>query len=361
VFGNGHPDPTDQHGFGARFQLIQRVAPWPSACIVTGIVVLVCDDQPDVLVALDILLKDGGYRARMTASPNELLSELNRQPVDLVLTDMNFHRDTTSGKEGLELVESICRRPEHPPVVVMTAWADIDLAVEAVRRGAVDFVQKPWDNSKLLASLQRAIRQSRGGRTEMETARLVQERLLPRREYRVGRARFRASFDPAGEVGGDYFDFFQLGPDRCGFLLADVSGKGVPAALLMANLQALFHAQEPALLSAPAKLLERVNDLFFRSTAPEHYATLFYGAYDGSREELTYVNCGHPPATVKRIGGNLEECAATGLPVGLFPSARCTERTVRLGRAERLVACSDGITEADMGEDDKTRIELRIE
>lgn len=325
--------------------------------------VLVCDDQPDVLVALDILLKDGGYRARMTVSPDELLAELNRgsQPIDLVLTDMNFARDTTSGREGLDLVESICRRPDHPPVVVMTAWGDIDLAVEAVRRGASDFVQKPWDNSKLLSALQRSMRQARSGRTEMEAARLVQERLLPRREYRVGRARFRASFDPAGEVGGDYFDFFELGAQRCAMLLADVSGKGVPAALLMANLQALFHAQDRELLGAPARLVERVNDLFYRSTAPEHYATLFYAAYDGEREELTYVNCGHPPATVKRAGGGVEMCESTGLPLGMFPSARGEERTVRLGRAERLVVCSDGITEADMGVDDKTRVELRVE
>ena len=324
--------------------------------------VLICDDQPDVLVALDLLLKDSGYRARMTASPKELLSELNRQPADLILTDMNFDRDTTSGNEGLELIDSICRRPDHPPVVAMTAWADIDLAVEAVRRGAVDFVQKPWDNSRLLASLQRAISRARGGRTEMEAARLVQKRLLPaRRDYRVGRARFRASFDPAGEVGGDYFDFFELGREKCAFLLADVSGKGVPAALLMANLQALFHAQDPALLSAPAKLVERVNDLFFRSTAPEHYATLFYAVYDGARAELTYVNCGNPAGTLKRAGETLEECGSTGLPIGLFPSAQCAERTLPLGRAERLIVCSDGFTEADMGEDDKTQIELGIE
>ncbi len=324
--------------------------------------VLVCDDQPDVLVALDILLKDNGLPSRMTASPNELLGELGRnQPVDLILTDMNFHRDTTSGVEGLELVESICRRPNHPPVVVMTAWADIELAVEAVRRGAVDFVRKPWDNSRLLASLQRAIRQAQGGRTEMETARLVQERLLPRREYRVGRARFRASFDPAGDVGGDYFDFFPLGADKCALLLADVSGKGVPAAMLMANLQALFHAQGAALLATPTKLVERVNDLFFRSTAPEHYATLFYAVYDCAGEQLTYANCGHPAGELRRANGSVEECGSTGLPIGLFPSARCSERTVALGRAERLVVCSDGITEADMGIDDKTRIELRIE
>lgn len=79
----------------------------------TGIMVLSCDDQPDVLVALDLLLKDSGYRARMTASPKELLTELNRQPVDLILTDMNFDQDTTAGNEGLELIDSICRRPDR--------------------------------------------------------------------------------------------------------------------------------------------------------------------------------------------------------------------------------------------------------
>ncbi|MBM3793716.1 MAG: hypothetical protein FJW31_06540 [Acidobacteria bacterium] len=85
----------------------------------------------------------------------------------------------------------------------MTAWADIDLAVEAVHRGAVDFVRKPWDNARLLASLQKAMNAKRGGRSEMEAAPLVQERLLPRRDYLLGRARFTASFEPAGEVGGD--------------------------------------------------------------------------------------------------------------------------------------------------------------
>ena len=115
------------------------------------------------------------------------------------------------------------------------------------------------------------------------------------------------------------------------------------------------------MLVNPAKLVEHINDLFFRSTAPEHYATLFYAVYDGAHEELTYVNCGNPPAELKRAGGQIEECGSTGLPLGLFPSARCTERKLLLGRAERIVVCSDGITESDLGGDDKTRVELRIE
>jgi phosphoserine phosphatase RsbU/P len=324
---------------------------------------LVCDDQPDVLVALDLLLKGAGLEARMTASPGELLRELKRDSYDLVLTDMNFARDTTSGGEGLSLVDAICRQPGHPPVMVMTGYADIDLAVEAIRRGAVDFVRKPWDNSRLLASLERALRQtsSNGVRSEMEAARLVQQRLLPPgRERQMGRVRFAASFEPAGEVGGDYYDFFDLGEGGFSFLLADVCGKGVPAALLMANLQALFHAQDPALLARPAEVVERVNDLFFRSTAPEHYATLFYAVCRPERGEFTLVNCGNPPETVTRRNGTVEMGEATGLPLGLFASSKCSERRIVLETGERMMICSDGVTEADMGDDDKTQIEISL-
>lgn len=327
--------------------------------------VLVCDDQPDVLVALELLLKDAGYRSCMTDSPGSLLAELSRgeERFDLVLTDMNFARDTTSGREGLDLVQSICRLPEHPPVVVMTAWADIDLAMEAVRRGAADFVRKPWDNAKLLASLERAVAHTRGlGRSEMEAARLVQERLLPRRDYQTGRLRFQATFAPAGDVGGDYYDYFDLGSGNFSFLLADVSGKGVPAAMLMANLQALFHAQDPRLLASPAEVVERINGLFFRSTAPAHYATIFYACYREAAGEIVYVNCGNPPAVLHAPGGALPErfCHATGLPIGLFASSGCSEVALPVDSGHRLVVSSDGITEADVAVDDQTQIIVSI-
>ena len=105
--------------------------------------ILICDDQPDVLIALQLLLKAAGYEAQTADSPHRLLEQLAARRCDLVLTDMNFSRDTTSGREGLDLVEQIRRRAQAPPVVVMTAWGDIDLAVQAMRRGAADFVTKP--------------------------------------------------------------------------------------------------------------------------------------------------------------------------------------------------------------------------
>jgi DNA-binding NtrC family response regulator len=114
---------------------------------------LVADDQGDVLEAIRLLLKPEGYAVTTVSSPPEVLEAVARQEFDVLLIDLNYTRDTTSGSEGLELVSRLKELDENIPVVVMTAWGSIDLAVEAMRRGARDFVQKPWDNARLLAAL----------------------------------------------------------------------------------------------------------------------------------------------------------------------------------------------------------------
>lgn len=320
--------------------------------------ILICDDQPDVLIALQLLLKAAGYDAKTADSPRSLLDQLAVRRFDLVLTDMNFSRDTTSGREGLELVEQIRRRPQPPPVMVMTAWGDIDLAVQAMRRGAADFVTKPWDNPRLLATLDRCLEESRGAQSEMEIARSVQQKLLPLAELQFGPLRLRAEFEPAREIGGDYYDFLNISATQLGILLADVSGKGVPAALLMANLQALFRAQEPALLAEPALLVKRVNTLFHASTSPEHYATLFYGVYDSTTGELRYASAGHVPAMLVRRDGTEEAHGSTGTVLGLFPSIAMNEARLCLAPGDRLSIVSDGVTERDLVDDDRTTVEL---
>ncbi|MBN2369134.1 MAG: sigma-54-dependent Fis family transcriptional regulator [Vicinamibacteria bacterium] len=134
--------------------------------------VLVADDQPDVLEAMRLLLKSEGYEAKTAGSPSEVMDALDKREFDAVLIDLNYARDTTSGAEGIELLARLIRADETLPVIVMTAWATIDLAVEAMRLGARDFVQKPWDNTRLLATLRtqidlrRAIK--RGERLEAE-------------------------------------------------------------------------------------------------------------------------------------------------------------------------------------------------
>ena len=114
---------------------------------------LIADDQPHILDALDLLLRPEGYNLETARSPAEALTRLGEQEFDGLLLDLNYTRDTTSGQEGLELVTAVRQREAHLPIIVMTAWANIDLAVEAMRRGANDFIQKPWDNPRLLTIL----------------------------------------------------------------------------------------------------------------------------------------------------------------------------------------------------------------
>ncbi|MDR0842460.1 MAG: sigma-54 dependent transcriptional regulator [Acidobacteriota bacterium] len=138
----------------------------------TAPLVLIADDQPDVLEALRLLLKTEGYGVETVAAPADVLAALARREYDAVLMDLNYTRDTTSGAEGLELLDRIRATATDtlggvPPVIVMTAWGSVNLAVEAMRRGACDFAQKPWDNARLLTTLKtqidlgRALRENR--------------------------------------------------------------------------------------------------------------------------------------------------------------------------------------------------------
>jgi DNA-binding NtrC family response regulator len=141
--------------------------------------ILIADDQRDVLEALRLLLKGEGLESETAASPAGVLAALEKRDFDAVLIDLNYTRDTTSGQEGLDLLARVRELDANLPVVVMTAWGTVDLAVEAMRRGARDFVQKPWENARLLATLRtqialgRALR--RGQRLEAENRMLRQE------------------------------------------------------------------------------------------------------------------------------------------------------------------------------------------
>jgi DNA-binding NtrC family response regulator len=123
--------------------------------------ILIADDQPDVLQALRLLLKGEGYELKTAASPKDVAAALQDQEFDVILLDLNYTRDTTSGKEGMDLLTRIQAVYPSLPVVVMTAWSSVDGAVEAMRRGARDYVEKPWDNQRLLATMRTQVELSR--------------------------------------------------------------------------------------------------------------------------------------------------------------------------------------------------------
>jgi phosphoserine phosphatase RsbU/P len=308
--------------------------------------VLVVDDQPDILEAMRLLLKGGGYAAETALSPEQGLAAAAAGDHDLVLIDMNYARDTTSGAEGLALLDMLHARRPEVPVVVMTAWSTIDLAVEAMRRGASDFITKPWENDRVLAVLAKQT----GKTHELSIARRVQRRLLPGPRFSAPGVEYECAFRPAGDVGGDLCDVFETDGGSA-FLLGDVAGKGTGAALLMANLQATIRGHRE-LAGEPARLIARANRLFYQSTAPEHYATLFFGLYEATSRTLRYVNCGHPPAVLLRASGEIERLESTGLVLGAFEHTVFEERELRIGTGDRLVVFSDGVSEARPDEDD---------
>jgi sigma-B regulation protein RsbU (phosphoserine phosphatase) len=315
--------------------------------------VLVCDDQSDVLEALRLLLKGQGWQAVAVDSPEALMHKVRSEIFDLILVDLNYTRDTTSGAEGMDLLSSLEKQGNSTPVMVMTAWSSFDLAVEAMRRGACDFIQKPWDNDRLVAAIQKQAESERRKRSELEIAANVQQKLFPRKLRVMRTVDYAGHCLPAREVGGDYYDFLEITDQSLGFVLADVSGKGVPAALLMANLQASFRNQPPGALLRPSDVLAAVNRHFFDSTAAERFATLFFGIYDDGTRRIRYVNCAHVSPFLLRASGELVKLDATATMLGAFQMWKCREASVDLGRGDTLLICSDGVTEAGIEHGDE--------
>lgn len=305
--------------------------------------ILICDDQMDVREALRLLLKTNGYVVETFAGPQEMM-ESAVGTAALILMDMNFTRDTTSGTEGLEWIARMRSRQIAVPVIAMTAWGDISLAVAAMQHGASDFMEKPWSNERLLqmAAKWTAV----APKKELEGARKVQENLLPRASTVEHGFDFSCKFLPAREVSGDYYDFFERPEGQFGFVVADVSGKGVPAAILMSNLQALFRSHASHAGLGPAAMLARINALFHQATAPEAFATAFYGELWEAEGRLDFVSCGHPAALIRRSDGRVETLEAQAMVLGAFARWEATVGSVRLGSGDRLLVLSDGAVEA---------------
>jgi len=323
-----------------------------------GLRILVGDDQPDILEALRLLLKGAGYQNVLVDSPQALLRAAQAEPFDLILMDLNYARDTTSGEEGLDLLSSLEAQSNAAPVIVMTAWSNVDLAVEAMRRGACDFVQKPWDNARLLGAIRKQaveasarIKADRRVKTELEIAHNVQQKLFPNQTRQLASIDYAGRCVPAREVSGDYYDFLDVGEGGLGFVVGDVSGKGIGAALLMANLQACFRSQAKDALRHPAAMLSSVNKLFYESTPPEHFATLFFAHYDDRERRLRYANCGHLPPILLRADGSVERLSSTATVLGVFSAWTSEEKVVDLKTGDTLVIFSDGVTEAGIESD----------
>jgi serine phosphatase RsbU (regulator of sigma subunit)/catechol 2,3-dioxygenase-like lactoylglutathione lyase family enzyme len=181
---------------------------------------------------------------------------------------------------------------------------------------------------------------------ELEIANEVQCRLFPQLRPPIHALDYCGRCFPARAVGGDYYDFLDLGPDRFGLVIGDVSGKGIAAALLMANLQASLRSQCSIAQDCLENILRAVNQFFSQNTPDGSFATLFFADYHAPTGQLRYINCGHPPALILRRDDSIDRLGPTATVLGIFKKWDCElgERTIHPG--DTLVLYTDGITES---------------
>jgi sigma-B regulation protein RsbU (phosphoserine phosphatase) len=312
--------------------------------------ILVADDQPAVREALRLLLKPHGYHVCAVASPAAVLAELSQPGLryDLLVMDLNYARDTTTGQEGLELVSRVREVDPHLPIMVMTAWSTVPLAVATMREGVCDFVEKPWDNARVLAAVETHVtdgdRRRRRQRLEAD-ALAVQRRLLAQAVPSVEGFDIGAAWHFAEPLGGDAYVATRRPDGRLAVAIADVCGKGMPAALLMASTLATLEDLVAACLP-PAEVCSQLSRILAPRLGDERFVSLAFAVLDPAQRTLTYANAGHPAGLVLHADGGTSRLTAGGPVLGVVAGARYEEGRLPFGPGDRLALFTDGIAES---------------
>jgi sigma-B regulation protein RsbU (phosphoserine phosphatase) len=286
------------------------------------------------------------------SSVSDVRDHVRQERYDLLLMDLNYTRDTTSGREGLELLQQVRKADAALPVVVMTGWGNIDMAVEAMRLGARNFVQKPWDDVTLLELVRREIddgaalrRRDAQFAREQDEARLIQRALLPSALPDVKGCRLAAQWTPAAGLGGDCYDLLAFGESRLAISIADVIGKGLPAALLMSNLQAAVRAFATA-TAEPHEVCANVNRLLCRNVSSGKFVTFCYALLNLSTQTVSYANAGHFAPILVHADGRVDRLASTGMVLGIAADSPYASVRMPFAAGARLVCFTDGLSEA---------------
>jgi serine phosphatase RsbU (regulator of sigma subunit) len=218
----------------------------------------------------------------------------------------------------------------------LVSYDEVSRAVEAQRRAAAEKAEA-----------------ERRAAHELDIAMQVQARLFPQRMPAMRSLEYAGACVQSRRVGGDYYDFLDLGQERLGLVIGDIAGKGMPAALLMANLQANLRSQCAIAVEEPERLLQSVNHLFYENTADNAFATFFYAEFDDRTARLRYANWGHLPALLLRRDGDVERLDAMAPAMGIFADWACQTAERRLLPGDLLAIYTDGITEAFNEHDDE--------
>ncbi len=316
-------------------------------------VLLIEDDPDDSLLIREMLAESGDGRFRVEAAQrlSEGLRRLDEGGVDVVLLDLGLPDSV-----GLETLGAVQQRAPDVPVVVLTGLDDEAVGLHAMREGAQDYLVKGQVDGELLARaaryaierqrlethLKSALRQLD---REFKTVANVQVALLPERVPDVPGFDILAHYRPAERAGGDYFDFLPLPEGAWGVLVADVSGHGAPAAVLMAMARVLVHTS--GLLRPPEEVLQRLNRRFIEHIPRGQFVTACYGVLDAADGTFRYSSAGHPPPLYVSPSGQAGPLPVETDPaLGILRQARYSASTLELGPGGLLLIYTDGIIEA---------------
>ena len=332
--------------------------------------ILVVDDEPDLehLVRQRMRrdVRVGHYAFCFAQNGVEALEILNEDSdIDMVLSDINMPR-----MDGLTLLEQIPQVDPDLRAVIVSAYGDMKNIRTAMNRGAFDFVTKPIDFQDLRVTIERTLEHLKMWReavasrdklvalqNELRVAHDMQQSILPKVFPAKPHYQLFGSMEPAREVGGDFFDIINLENGRVGLAIADVSDKGVPAALFMMSSRTLLKGAAIG-RSNPADVLTEVNDLLQEENDAAMFVTVFYAEYNPANGVLSYANGGHnPPIVVHADGSSMVLPQTNGIALGILPDVEYEQNSVTLSPGDVLVLYTDGITEAMNAQNEEFEME----
>ncbi len=314
--------------------------------------ILVVEDEPDLLLGLQDDLRLEGYEVEVARDGEAASRRAREQSFDLIILDVML-----PSKDGFEVCRELRRAGLQTPIILLTAKTQESDKVLGLDLGANDYVTKPYSPRELRARVRAIFRQRQGllaesGHLDQEVhiAAEVQQRLFPQVRPPLVTLDYAGYCHPARRVSGDYYDFLDLAPGKLGLLVADVAGKGISAALLMASIHACIRTHAPVFGERCGDVVTQVNALLYGATDLDRFATLFYGVFDDASRRLIYSNAGHEPALLVRAGTKRQPCyvrlGAGTPPVGIFATLPAVQSTVELEQGDWLAIFSDGIPEA---------------
>ncbi len=332
--------------------------------------ILVVDDEPDLehLVRQRMRrdVRAGLYEFVFAYNGVEALEVLNADPdIDMVLSDINMPR-----MDGLTLLEQMSEVDPDLRAVIVSAYGDMKNIRTAMNRGAFDFVTKPIDFQDLRVTIERTLehlklwREAVASRdklvalqNELRVAHDMQQSILPKTFPDKPGYQLFGSMEPARQVGGDFFDIINLENDRIGLAIADVSDKGVPAALFMMSSRTLMKGAAIG-KSNPTDVLTEVNHLLQEDNDAAMFVTVFYAEYNPVDGSLSYANGGHnPPVIVHADGSSTVLPQTNGIALGILPDIEYEQNSVTLSPGDTLVLYTDGITEAMNAQNEEFEME----